>query len=72
MDRKEFLSKTGLAGGAILLTRYPELEPQNKTIRFGVIADLHHDIMHDGIERLSAFTDQMNIENPDFIVQMAH
>jgi predicted phosphodiesterase len=70
MDRKEFLSKTGLAGGALLLTRYPELEPQNKKIRFGVIADLHHDIMHDGLERLSAFIDHMNIEAPDFIIQM--
>ncbi|KIO75466.1 alkaline phosphatase [Pedobacter lusitanus] len=70
MNRKEFLSRTGLAGGALLISRYPELEPRNKTIRFGVIADLHHDIMHDGINRLSAFIDQMNVENPDFIIQM--
>ena len=71
MDRKEFLSKTGLAGGALLFTRYPELEPQNKKIRFGVIADLHHDIMHDSPARLSAFIAQMNIESPDFIIQMS-
>lgn len=70
MNRKEFLTKTGLAGGTLLLARYPELQPADKKIRFGVIADLHHDIMHDGIERLSAFISDMNQKTPDFIIQM--
>ncbi|RQO71706.1 alkaline phosphatase [Pedobacter sp. KBW06] len=70
MNRKEFLTKTGLAGGTLLLARYPELQPADKKVRFGVIADLHHDIMHDGIERLSAFIKDMNQKTPDFIIQM--
>jgi predicted phosphodiesterase len=70
MNRKEFLTKTGLAGGTFLLARYPELQPEDKKVRFGVIADLHHDIMHDGIERLSAFISDMNKKTPDFIIQM--
>lgn len=70
MDRKEFLINTGLAGGALLFTRFPGSKPENKKIRFGVITDLHHDIMHDGADRLSAFIDAMNTEAPDFIIQL--
>jgi predicted phosphodiesterase len=70
MDRKEFIAKSGLAGGVLLLARYPELQPVNKKIRFGVIADLHHDLIYDGMDRLSAFIDEMNTEGPDFIIQM--
>ncbi|MEJ2901371.1 metallophosphoesterase [Pedobacter panaciterrae] len=69
MDRKEFLKTTGLAGGTLLFARYPELSPADKKIRIGMITDLHHDIMHDGIERLSAFIKEMNAESPDFIIQ---
>ncbi|ULT25035.1 hypothetical protein KUH03_40280 [Sphingobacterium sp. E70] len=36
-----------------------------------MITDLHHDIMHDGIERLSAFIKEMNELKPDFIIQGA-
>lgn len=70
MDRKEFIAKSGLAGGAMLFARYPVLQQSNKKIRFGVIADLHHDIMYDGLDRLSAFIDEMNTAAPDFIIQM--
>jgi 3',5'-cyclic AMP phosphodiesterase CpdA len=69
MDRKEFLAKTGLAGGTLFFARFPELNPESKKVKFGMITDLHHDIMHDGIERLSAFINEMNIETPDFIIQ---
>ena len=64
MDRKEFLKTTGLAGGTLLFARYPELSPTDKKIRIGMITDLHHDIMHDGIERLSAFIKEMNADHP--------
>lgn len=70
MDRKSFLTTTGMAGGALLLDRIPGLKPARKKIRFGIIADLHHDIMHDGPERLSAFIKEMNTVSPDFIIQM--
>ena len=70
MDRKAFLTKTSLAGGALLFANIPDFKPTSKKIRFGVIADLHHDVMHDGPERLSAFINEMNTESPDFIIQM--
>lgn len=69
MDRKEFLTKSGLAGGTLLFAKFPELNPIPKKVRFGMITDLHHDIMHDGIDRLSAFIKEMNQESPDFIIQ---
>jgi len=41
-----------------------------KQIRFGVIADLHFDLMHDGVDRLGAFVDEMAIRQPDAILQL--
>ena len=41
-----------------------------KTVKAGLITDLHHDIMHDGAERLEAFLAQARKSNPDFIMQM--
>lgn len=67
MNRKEFLTKTSLASGALLFAKFPAYKP---SIRFGIITDLHHDIMHDAPERLSAFINAMNREKPDFIIQL--
>ncbi|WP_157262395.1 metallophosphoesterase family protein [Pedobacter sp. PACM 27299] len=69
MNRKEFLKNSGLAGGTLLFAKLPELNPAKNKVRFGMITDLHHDIMHDGMDRLSAFIKEMNIESPDFIIQ---
>lgn len=70
MNRKEFL-KVGALGATSLLFM-PKLSAANKAtgLKFGVITDLHHDIMHDGLERLEAFIDSMNQEKPDFIIQL--
>jgi predicted phosphodiesterase len=70
MNRKEFLTQSGLASGALLFAGYPELKAPHKKIRFGVIADLHHDLMHDGLDRLTAFIKSMQAESPDFIIQL--
>ncbi|MGO4288163.1 metallophosphoesterase family protein [Chitinophaga sp. RAB17] len=70
MDRKEFLAKASLASGALVFARFPEVSANSTKIRFGVIADLHHDVMHDGPQRLSAFIEEMNTKAPDFIIQM--
>ncbi len=40
------------------------------SIKFGVCADLHVDIMHDCEERLTAFLDVCRKENVDFIIQL--
>ncbi len=39
-------------------------------VKFGVIADLHVDIMHDCEQRLATFLDACRKENVDFIVQL--
>lgn len=39
-------------------------------VRLGVIADLHHDVMHDGSERLGVFLDAMAANPPDAIIQL--
>lgn len=39
-------------------------------VKFGVFADLHIDIMHDGEERLGIFLDACRKENVDFIAQL--
>ena len=41
-----------------------------KPVRIGVIADLHHDVMHDGIDRLEAFLKSMSLSKPDAILQL--
>lgn len=41
-----------------------------KGIRFGLMADIHHDLIPDAQERLSVFIDRMNREQVDFIIQL--
>ena len=39
-------------------------------VRFGLCADPHQDVMHDGAARLSAFIDRAKLEKVDFIIQL--
>ena len=39
-------------------------------IRFGVMADIHLDIMHDGKRRMTAFLEEMKKQDVDFIIQL--
>ena len=41
-----------------------------RTIRFGLCADVHKDVIHDADARLKTFIDRMNREEVDFIVQL--
>ncbi len=43
---------------------------KDASLTFGVIADVHQDIMHDGVERIAAFTSEMNHQQVDFIAQL--
>jgi predicted phosphodiesterase len=70
MYRKDFLKASALATGVFVFSPNAGIKSAGKKIRFGVIADLHHDIMHDAPERLSAFIKEMNAGAPDFIIQM--
>ena len=40
------------------------------TIRFGLCADVHKDVIHDADKRLKIFIDKMNREKVDFIMQL--
>ena len=39
-------------------------------VRFGIVADIHKDVMHDADERLTRFIDRMQEVKPDFILQL--
>lgn len=39
-------------------------------VKIGLIADLHHDVMHDGPQRLAAFLEFARQQQPDAIVQL--
>jgi len=39
-------------------------------VRIGLIADLHHDVMHDGLARTAAFVEAMAARRPDAIMQL--
>lgn len=54
--------------GTLGLSCGPKTEDQ--TIRFGVIADVHKDVMHDADERLAAFIDDASSRDLDFIIQL--
>ena len=41
-----------------------------KPIRFGVIADLHYDLMHDGIDRMKSFLSSIVMNQTDAIIQL--
>ena len=39
-------------------------------LKFGLVADIHHDVMHDGIDRLTAFLKAMEKVKPEFVLQL--
>jgi hypothetical protein len=41
-----------------------------QTITFGIITDVHQDIMHDAEGRLARFIDETNVMGTDFIIQL--
>lgn len=72
INRRSFI--TGIVATGIVLqipdTVLGMFPAKAKTVKAGLITDLHHDIMHDGAERLEAFLAQARKSNPDFIMQM--
>ena len=72
MKRRDFISKSALLGGSIILPWKPSMAKSGKAekLRVGLIADLHNDVMHDGEERLNVFLNQATKNESDFIVQM--
>lgn len=74
MNRRHFISTTALAGAGLSF-KIPAygIQPiakKGKSVTIGIITDLHHDIMPDGIRRLNSFVKQMGQTKPDAIMQM--
>ena len=67
--RRRFMATTGL-GGLALANMAAGQNDTSGVLRFGVIADPHRDIMHDSMERLSAFVEAVKRDAPDFVIQM--
>ncbi len=59
-----------LAGFFLLLMIITSSCEPERVIRFGVISDVHQDIMHDAPQRLDAFINEMNSIQADFIIQL--
>jgi len=71
-SRRRFLSTAGTLATALALPRSSraQLSKLAKPIKIGLIADLHHDLIHDGPRRLAAFLKDMETERPDAILQL--
>ncbi len=72
LPRRDFFRSTGMVATSILLPRQvmAALSKIKKPIKLGMIADLHQDVMHDGLARLKAFLDSMKEEKPDALLQL--
>lgn len=79
INRKKFIQLGGLGIGGLFVNKSLKSAPTTSTkstvlktnnVKFGVIADLHYDLMHDGARRAQLFIDAMKRENPDFIISL--
>ena len=71
-SRRDFLRAAGAAAAVVALpsgatARLGRLE---KTIRIGLISDLHQDLMHDGEERMDTFVRAMKTFEADAVMQL--
>ena len=70
--RRDFMRSAAALGVSLALPSpiTANLGRLEKPVKLGLIADLHHDVMHDGPERLAAFRKAMQDDRPDAIVQL--
>ena len=72
ITRRGFIHASTAASLALTLphTSTAALRSLDKPVRIGVIADLHQDVMHDGVERVQAFVKKMQTVQPDALLQL--
>ena len=72
MSRRTFINTATVASLTLTLPRLSAATSWTleKPIQIGVIADLHHDVMHDGVARMEAFLKEMSVSKPDAILQL--
>ncbi|RYX85112.1 alkaline phosphatase [bacterium] len=72
--RRQFIRSAAVATGTVLLS--PALKracadvPRAGKVEFGIITDIHQDIMHDGVRRVTAFAEDMNARKADFVFNL--
>lgn len=72
-NRRTFLAGSGAAGLTFVA---PELgsavgeAPSDGRLRLGVISDVHQDVMHDGVDRITAFVDAMTHRGAQAIINL--
>jgi 3',5'-cyclic AMP phosphodiesterase CpdA len=73
-SRRTFLKRIALAPAAVAaMTRIAAAEGANTAaakLKFALIADIHQDVMPDGVERVAAFVKAMEKIKPDFVLQL--
>ncbi|MEM7655582.1 MAG: metallophosphoesterase [Bacteroidota bacterium] len=74
MNRRSFLHQTSLAAGTFLLPRTawvatPKVKPSS-SLRFGLVADVHHGMLPDTQQRLEVFLEQAQQEAVDLLIQL--
>jgi predicted phosphodiesterase len=72
LSRRTFIqvSAAGLLSTRIVNWDTASAAPAQDTVRFGLSADIHKDIIHDADERLQAFIDDMKNRDLDFILDL--
>jgi 3',5'-cyclic-AMP phosphodiesterase len=72
LDRRRFLKSSALATFSFLLSPHlRQLFSSNASpVRFGLISDLHKDIIHDADLRLQTFLTEMETQRPHALIQL--
>jgi Icc protein len=71
-SRRTFIKNTTAAGLLLSIPAWAQaaVGRNNQQLRLGLITDLHHDIMHDGMDRMQAFVKAMDKNKPDAVMQL--
>lgn len=76
MKRRKFINQLGIGAAAILmpttlLSFTPSISTEGKKpLKFGIVSDVHKDLMPDANERLETFISKAIDKDVDFIIQM--
>lgn len=77
MQRRKFINQLAIGATAMMapgpllsFTPVASLEGTAKHLQFGIVTDVHKDLMPDADKRLAAFIDKAIDKNVDFIIQM--
>ena len=78
IPRRRFLRDSAAACGTSLfmipqlasLAGQGSVKEENRLVRFGVMTDVHKDVIHDADQRLEVFINRMTQLRPDFVIQL--